>query len=70
MALEALSGLAPEQLADLISFVKGVISAFGGLITLYLIISIWKFIITRKNQKLLLDMQKDIGRIKRKLKIN
>lgn len=70
MVSEILSTLAPEQLTDLVGFVKGVISAIGGLLTIYIAISIWKFILTRKNQKMLLDIQQDIRKIKRKLKIN
>ena len=69
MALEALSTLAPEQLNDLIGFVKGVIGALGGLFTVYVIVLIWKLIVTRKNQQMLLEIQNDIKKIKKKLKI-
>ena len=69
MVLESLSTLAPEQLNDLIGFVKGFIGAIGGLFTIYVIVLIWKLIVTRKNQQMLLEIQNDIKKIKRKLKI-
>jgi len=68
MALN-ITGMAPEQLTDLIAFVKNGIAALGGLLTAYIIISLWRLWMTRKNQHILLSLKHDIAKIKKKLKI-
>ncbi|MBU2522773.1 MAG: hypothetical protein KKE23_00595 [Nanoarchaeota archaeon] len=69
MVFENISSMAPEQLADFLGFLENGIKAIGGILVIYILILLWKLWMTRKNRKLMLSMQKDISKIKKKLKM-
>ena len=69
MAIESLSTVAPEQLSTLVISIENALKALGGLLIVYVAISLWELLTARHNQKLLLSIQKDIHKIEKKLKI-
>ena len=70
MAFETLSSMAPEQLGEFLSFLENGIKAIGGLLAVYVLISLFKLFIALRNNKHLLSIQKDLNLIKKKLRVH
>ncbi|MBI2043895.1 hypothetical protein HYT24_00845 [Candidatus Pacearchaeota archaeon] len=50
-----------------VGFVIGLIQFIGGLIVIYIIFTVWKIIMERKNRKMIQEMRNDIRFIKNRL---
>lgn len=56
------------ELVERISILINIFIALGGLVIIFIIFNIWRFISSRKQRKLLEEIQQDIKKLKRKLR--
>ena len=57
------------ELIERISVLINIFIALGGLVIIFIIFNIWRFISSRKQKKLLEEMRQDIKKLKRKLRL-
>ena len=69
MAIENLTHVFPEDIVKQISFLVRFFQAIGGLVLIYLIWTIINTIFMRKRHRKINEIQQDIKKIKKKLKI-
>lgn len=69
MVINPTSIISSEYAGDFLIVIKNGIKAIGGLVTIWVVFAIWKWWYARKNNILLSSMQKDLRKIKKKLKV-
>ena len=66
---DPISMIPAEYAGEFLSVIQGGLKAIGGLATVWVIFAVSKWWYVKRNTKMLLSMQKDLKKIKKKLKI-
>jgi len=67
-AVEIIADVLPSEILSKVDFLIVLIETLGGLIIIYLVITILRFFMTRKQNKIIEEIRKDIKLIKKKIK--
>ena len=68
MAIEEVINVLPGELVSKVEFLVIFIQALGGLIFIYLVLSVVRFFMLRKQNKIIDEIKQDVRYIKNKLK--
>jgi len=68
MAIEEVINILPQEIIPKVEFLILLIQALGGLLVIYLILSVIRIIMIRKQSKIIKEIRKDVKYLKNKLK--